>query len=317
MAFHRVTVFGGSGFIGRHIVQRLARQGAIVRAAVRDPEAALFLKPMGAVGQVVPVFADVRDEASVKAAIAGADAVVNAVGLYAPSRRYSYQGVHVEGAARVARHAAAAGARMLVHLSGLGADPASSSAYVAARGHGDVEVRAAFPAASLLRPSVVFGPGDHALTMIAVAARLMPALPLFGGGTAKVQPVYVGDVADAALACLAAPSAAAGHVFELGGPTVYTYRALYEAVLAAIGRKRWLVKTPMALGRIMAFFAGVLPNPPITRDALALMAVDNVVSPGAKDLATLGIRPTALELILPTYMDQYRRGGRWRNTRFA
>jgi NADH dehydrogenase len=204
-----------------------------------------------------------------------------------------------------------------VHLSGLGADPASSSAYVAARGHGDVEVRAACPAATILRPSVVFGPGDHALTMIAVAARLMPALPLFGGGTAKVQPVYVGDVADAALACLEDTAATPVPVFELGGPTVYTYRQLHEAVLAAIGRKRRLIKAPMALGRIMAFFAGLLPNPPLTRDALVLMATDNVVAPGAKDLASLGIRPTALELILPTYMDQYRRGGRWRNTRFA
>lgn len=317
MSLRRVTVFGGSGFVGRHVVQRLARRGVIVRAAVRDPEAALFLKPMGAVGQVVPVFADVRDEASVAAAIAGADAVVNAVSLYVPSRRNSYRAVHVEGAARVARLAEAAGAKALVHLSGLGADPAASSPYVAARGHGDVGVRAAFPAATILRPSVVFGPGDHALTALAVAARLSPVMPLFGGGTARVQPVYVGDVADAAVAAMAAPSGASGAVFELGGPAIYTYRQLTEAVLAAIGRKRWLVSTPFWLGRLAAFFAGILPNPPLTKDMLALMAVDNVVAPGARGLADLGIVPTALELILPTYMDQYRRGGRWRNTRFA
>jgi NADH dehydrogenase len=322
MTIARATVFGGSGFIGRHIVKRLAQGGVVVRVAVRDPEAALFLKPMGAVGQIAPTLADVRSERSVAAAVDGVDAVVNAVSLYAQTRRDRFADVHVQGARLVARLAAAAGVKRLVHLSGIGSDPNSDSAYVAARGHGDRAVREAFPAATLLRPSIVFGPGDHFFTTLAALARLSPALPLFAGGTARVQPVYVGDVAEAAIKTLdvageAGAPQSAGQTYELGGPTVYTYRDLMELLLRTVGRKRMLVSVPARVALIIAAFAALLPSPPLTRDMVKLATADNVVGAGAKGFRDLGISPTTVEVILPTYMDRYRRGGRSRTARFA
>ncbi|MGH7002595.1 MAG: complex I NDUFA9 subunit family protein [Alphaproteobacteria bacterium] len=316
MSLRRATVFGGSGFIGRQIVKRLAAKGTVVRVAVRDPEAALFLKPMGAVGQIAPVYADVRTEKSVAAAVDGVDAVVNAVSLGVQTRRNRFADVQVRGARNVAKCAAAAGVPRLIHLSGIGSDPLSDSAYVAARGHGDAAVRDAFAAATLLKPSVVFGPGDHFFSTFAAMARLAPALPLFGGGTAKVQPVYVGDVADAAVKALETP-AAAGATYELGGPAAYTYRELMELMLRLVRRRRMLVNVPERMALIMAAFAALLPNRPLTRDMVKLAVADNVVAPGAKGLDTLGIAPTSVELILPTYMDRYRKGGRWRHSRFA
>jgi uncharacterized protein YbjT (DUF2867 family) len=313
MQLRRATVFGGSGFIGRQIVKRLAQKGVVVRAAVRDPETALFLKTMGAVGQIAPIHGDVRSERSVAAAVDGVDAVVNAVSLGVQSRRNRFADVHVQGARRVARLAAAAGARWLVHMSGIGSDPNSDSAYVAARGHGDRAVREAFPAATLLKPSVVFGPGDHFFTTLAALARMSPVMPLFGGGTARVQPVYVGDVADAAMKVMEAPPPSGGQVFELGGPTVYTYRELMELLLREVGRKRLLVSVPERLALILAAFASLLPGAPLTRDMVKLAVADNVVGAGAKRLADLGITPTTAEVILPIYMDRYRRGGRWQN----
>jgi len=321
MHIQRATVFGGSGFIGRHIVKRLAQKDVVVRVAVRDPEAALFLKPMGAVGQIAPIYADVRSEKSVAAAVAGVDVVVNAVSLGVQTRRDRFADVHVAGARRVARLAAAAGVSRLVHLSGLGSDLNSDSAYIAARGHGERAVREAFPAATLLKPSVVFGPGDYFFTTFAAMARVSPALPLFGGGTARVQPVYVGDVADAAMKALEAPpivgQPVTGATYELGGPTVYTYRELMELLLRVVNRRRILLAVPERIALIMAAFASLLPTPPLTRDMVKLAVADNVVGPGAKGFKDLGIVPTTVEVILPTYMDRYRRGGRWRNPRFA
>jgi NADH dehydrogenase len=316
MAMKRVTIFGGSGFIGRHIVKRLAQRELVVRAAVRDPERALFLKPMGAVGQIVPVAADVRDETSVAAAVSGADAVINAVSLYAEKGGATFGDVHVRGAAIVARRAAAEGAARLVHLSGIGVDPKSESSYVRARFAGEEAVRKENPGAVILRPGAAFGPDDSLMTALAAAARLAPAMPLFDGGKAKIQPVYVGDIAEAASRALDEPDAV-GQIFELGGPGVYDYRELTELLLKAIGRKRLLVSVPSGLGKLMAFFAGFLPNPPLTRDAITLMTHDTVVAPGAKGLADLGIVPTALEMVLPTYMDRYRRGGRWKRAHLA
>lgn len=316
MTLARATVFGGSGFIGRQIVKRLAQRGLVVRAAVRDPEAALFLKPMGQVGQVAPVAIDVRSERGVAAAVAGVDVVINAVSLGAQTRRDRFADVHVEGAKRVARLAAAAGVKRLIHLSGIGSDPNSDSAYVAARGHGDRAVLEAFPAATLLKPSVVFGPGDHFFTTFAFMAKMLPALPLFGGGTARVQPVYVGDVADAAIKVLDDP-ASQGHAYELGGPTVYTYRELMTLLLRTVERKRLLVNVPERIALIMAAFASLVPGKPLTRDMVKLALADNVVGTGARGLRDLGIAPTTVEVILPTYMDRYRKSGRWRNARFA
>lgn len=316
MSIARATIFGGSGFIGRQIVKRLAQRDIVVRAAVRDPEGALFLKPMGAVGQIAPILADVRSEKAVAAAVAGVDLVVNAVSLGVQTRRDRFADVHVQGARRVARLAAEAGVKRLIHMSGIGSDPNSDSAYIAARGHGDRAVREAFPGATLLKPSVVFGPGDHFFTTLAAMARISPALPLFGGGTARVQPVYVGDVADAAMKVLDDP-AHAGQDFELGGPTVYTYRELMELLLRTVERKRVLVSVPERIALIMAAFAALVPNRPLTRDMVKLAVADNVVSPGAKSFKDLGITPTTVEVILPTYMDRYRRSGRWRSAPFA
>jgi uncharacterized protein YbjT (DUF2867 family) len=316
MTIARATVFGGSGFIGRQIVKRLAQRGMVVRAAVRDPEDALFLKPMGQVGQIAPVGADIRSEKAVTAAVAGVDLVINAVSLGVQTRRDRFADVHVQGAKRVARLAAAAGVKRLIHISGIGSDPHSDSAYVAARGHGERVVREAFPGVTLLKPSVVFGPGDYFFSTFAAMARLSPALPLFGGGTARVQPVYVGDVADAAMKAIDS-AASAGQDFELGGPTVYTYRELMELLLQTVERKRLLVNVPERIALIMAAFAALLPNRPLTRDMVKLAVVDNVVATGAKGLTDLGIAPTTVEVILPTYMDRYRKSGRWRNARFA
>ncbi len=316
MTLARATIFGGSGFIGRQIVKRLAQRGMVVRAAVRDPEAALFLKPMGQVGQIAPVAADIRSEKAVAAAVAGVDVVINAVSLGVQTRRNRFADVHVQGAKRVARLAAAAGVKRLIHVSGIGSDPHSDSAYVAARGHGDRAVLEAFPAATLLKPSVVFGPGDHFFSTFAAMARLLPGLPLFGGGTARVQPVYVGDVADAAMKVLDGADSP-GQTYELGGPTVYTYRELMELLLRTVERKRLLVPVPERIALILAAIASLAPNKPLTRDMVKLAVADNVVGAGAKSLKDLGIVPTSVEVILPTYMDRYRKSGRWRNARFA
>jgi NADH dehydrogenase len=310
MATQVVTIFGGSGFIGRYLVQRLARHGWIIRVAVRHPDRALFLKPMGAVGQITPIAANLRHEASVAAAVAGADAVVNLVGVLYERRPQSFAAVHVEGAGRVARAAHAAGARRYVHMSALGADPASPASYGRSKAAGEAAVRAAFPDAAIARPSVVFGPEDDFFNRFAGLARYSPALPLIGGGTTRFQPVYVGDVADA-LARLVEDSATAGKTYELGGPGTYSFRELLEYLLREIGRRRLLVLLPFALAKLQAAFLEWLPRPPLTRDQVRLLERDNVVSPGALTLADLGIHPTALELVVPSYVARYRPGGRF------
>lgn len=309
--FRKATVFGGSGFIGRHIVRELARQGVVVRAAVRDPEAALFLKPMGNVGQVAPIYADVRDEASVRAAVDGADLVVNAISLYAESRRARFGDMHVRGAENVARLSREAGATRLIHMSGLGVKKESRSAFVRARAHGDERVLEAFPDATILRPSVVFGPGDHFFSKLAQMSRYLPVLPLPAGGAQKMQPVYVGDVADAAIAALSEPKSR-GAAYELGGPQVYTYRELLEIILRETNRKRILLPVPGPILATMAFFMEFLPSPPLTRDQLKFIGEDNVVAEKTKTLEAFGVAPTALEAVLPTYLDAFRRGGRFK-----
>ncbi len=294
----RVTVFGGSGFLGREIVRRLAAAGVSVRVAVRRPPES---QRGGAPGIVECVRADVCDADSVRAAVADAGAVVNAVGLYVERGDARFEAVHVDGAGRVARESAHAGATRLVHVSGIGADAASASAYVRARGLGEQVVRAAFAAASVLRPAVIFGPGDAMCTSLARIARRAPVLPLFGCGTTRLQPVYVGDVAEAAVRALGEP-AAAGAVYELGGPRVYRYRELVEIVLTAAGRRRPLLPLPYPLWELQATLLGALPNPPLTRDQVELMKHDTVVGEGVLGLADLGIEATPLESVLPQYI---------------
>jgi NADH dehydrogenase len=297
VAHDRITVFGGSGFLGRRIVLRLAEGGAEVRVAVRHPEGAAFLTETGTVGRITAVRADVWDEASVAPAVAGADAVVNTVGHYVERGRASFEAIHGQGARHVAEAAAGAGIGRLVHISGIGADPQSDSAYVRARGIGERLVADALPAATILRPSVMFGPEDAFLNRLAALARVLPVLPLFGRGDVRLQPAYVDDVADAVATALSTP-AAAGQVYELGGPRIYSYRELVRLVLEHTGRRRLLLPVPYRAWDLLA----ALPGSPVSRDQVKLMRQDNLVAPGALTFADLGIQATALEAVLPNYL---------------
>lgn len=309
-----VTVFGGSGFLGGHVVEALARKGCRVRVAVRRPNEALFTKTSGVVGQVEPVQANVRDSRSVADAVAGAHAVVNLVGILHEAGPQRFETVQAMGADRVARAARAAGVGIFVQMSALGADLESRSAYARTKALGEEAVRAQFPAATIFRPSVVFGPEDRLYNRFAALARLSPVLPLFGGGTTRFQPVYVKDVAEA-VARAVATDAADGRVIELGGPEVRTLREIFELVLVETCRKRLLVPVPFAIAKFAAAFAQLLPNPPLTVDQVKLLAHDNVVSDAAKaegrTLEGLGIAPTAAEAIVPAYLVRFRRRGQF------
>jgi uncharacterized protein YbjT (DUF2867 family) len=316
MGYRRVAVIGASGFIGRYVVKRLAARGAVIAAVVRNVEAALFLQPMGDVGQIARFSASILDETRLAAAIAGSDAVVNLVGILHESGGQRFEATHREGAARLGSLARAAGVKHLVHISAIGADPASPSAYARSKAEGEQNLRAAFPEAVILRPSVVFGPEDDFFNRFATLAQLLPALPLIGGGKTRFQPVYVGDVADAVVAALDDP-AATGRTYELGGPRIYTFRTLMELVLAETRRKCLLLPLPWTLASLQASFLEWLPTPPLTRDQVKLLKHDNVVSPGALTLKDLGIEPTAVEAIVPSYLDRYRRGGWFNSHRMA
>jgi NADH dehydrogenase len=301
------AVFGGAGFIGRQVVARLANRGLRVRVAGRDPERAAALKPMGRAGQIVPLWAAVNNPDAVARACAGASVVVNLVGILSEARAGDFTRVMTEGAGCVARAAAAAGAKALVHLSAIGAAADAPAAYARAKAAGEAAVRAAFPSSSVLRPSVVFGPDDRFLTRIAALARVSPLMPVICGAT-KLQPVYVGDVADAVLAALQQP-VAAGQTFELGGPEVLAFRALVERVLAMIERPRRLVEAPAALVRLAARLGELIPGKPLTRDQLLLLARDNVVAAGAPGLAELGVTPSPIGLVMAVPLARFRPPG--------
>ena len=262
-----VTVFGASGFIGRYVVREIARTGARIRVAVRRPDEAGFLKPMGDVGQITPVAANIRDDASVAAAVSGADTVVNLVGLLTESGKQTFGAVHAEGAHRIATAAKAAGTERLIQISAIGADPVSDSTYASTKGAGENLVRDAFADASIVRPSLVFGPEDDFFNKFAMIARLSPVLPLIGGGHTKFQPVYVGDVADA-IAAIAGDDRRKGETFELGGPHVYSFRRLMEILLDEIGRKRLLVPMPFCVAALEGAVIERTPWPLLPRDQL-------------------------------------------------
>jgi uncharacterized protein YbjT (DUF2867 family) len=297
---YRVTVFGGSGFLGRAIVRRLAVEGAEVRVAVRHPEGVTSLAAPGA-GTITATYADVWDDTTVAPAIAGADAVVNTVGHYVERGGATFEAIHGQGAAHVARAAAAAGIGRLVHISGIGADPNSESPYVRARAVGERLVREALPQATILRPSVMFGPEDAFFNQLADLARLMPVLPLFGAGDVRLQPVYVGDVAEAVARALALDTAR-GQTYELGGPRAYSYQTLLQRLLRQVGRKRLLLPVPYVVWKVLATLMAPLPKRPISRDQVVLMKRDNVVGPNALGFAALGITQHSVEEILPTYL---------------
>jgi uncharacterized protein YbjT (DUF2867 family) len=308
MATRRVaTVFGGSGFIGRYVVKRLAHLGYVVRVAVRDPEAALFLKPMGAVGQIVPLYASVMREATVHRAVEEADVVVNLVGVLAEGKSATFQAVHTDGARIIAEQSAACGVAKLVHVSAIGADPSSPSRYGASKGAAEAAVRSAFPTATILRPSLVFGPEDAFFNRFGEMARLLPFMPVISGAT-KMQPVYVCDVADAIVAGLTNP-AIQGGLYELGGPQVWTFREILAYILKQTRRNKRLVDIPMGIARLQANIMQHLPNAPLTPDQLLMLTHDNIVAPGAAGLADLGIEPTPVELIVPACLSRFQPGG--------
>jgi uncharacterized protein YbjT (DUF2867 family) len=295
-----VAVFGGGGFLGRRLVHCLTANGMTVRVAVRHPDAArVELRSIGFDRlEVVP--ADVRDQASVAAAIAGADAVINAVSAYVEKAGVTFEAVHVKGAERVAREAVAAGVTRLVLVSGIGADPASSSPYIRARGRGELMVRQAFPGATIVRPGAMFGPGDALFGTVANLARLLPALPLIGG-TTRLQPVFVEDVAEAIANILSDPGTV-GRTFELAGPGVYTLRELVEMTLRFTGKWRLIVPVPFAVAEIQARLLELLPNPPLTTGQVDLLKADNVASGALPGLRALNIEPKPVEEVVPTYL---------------
>ncbi|MGI9385530.1 MAG: complex I NDUFA9 subunit family protein [Methyloligellaceae bacterium] len=303
MTLRCVTVFGGTGYLGRWIVARLVEDGATVRVAARHPDR--FAPPTGtgdSAGRIEAVRADVREPHSVAEAIAGSEAVVNAVGLYVERGAESFDAVHVEGAATVARACAEATVGALVHISGIGANTRSASPYVRARARGEEAVQAAFPGATLLRPGALFGPGDAFITLFARMAERSPAIPLFGNGRTKVQPVFVGDVAEAVRRAVMDPQHG-GKVYELGGPRVYTYRALIRLILAQTGKRRVLLPIPFPVWKGLAALLRPLPAPPLTRDQIALVERDNKVSQCALTLADLGVTATELEAKLPMILE--------------
>ena len=308
MRTRRTAVLGGSGFIGRYIVQRLAARGDVIPVGCRHAQEAKFLMPLGNVGQIATINATIGDEHVLHAFLAGNDALVNCVGILRESGAQTFERAHHTGPARLARLAREARIERFVHISAIGADSRSTSAYARTKAAGEAAVRDAFPTVTILRPSVVFGPEDQFFNRFAAIAAISPVLPLIGGGHTRFQPVYVGDVANAVLKCLDDPTTA-GRTYELGGPKVYTFRELIQLLLDEIRRKRLLVDLPFGLAAAQARLMSILPSPPLTADQVELLKRDNVVSSSALTLSTLGITPTAVEAILPTYLDRFRRGG--------
>ena len=314
-----ITIYGGSGFIGRHVVRALAKTGARMRIAVRRPELAGFLQPLGGVGQITAVQANVRFPNSLLAPAKGADAVINLVGILCPSGKQTFKGVQDVGARRVAEAARAAGASAFVHMSAIGAHANSPSVYARTKAAGEAAAKEVFPDAAILRPSVVFGPEDEFFNRLAALARFSPALPLIGGGKTKFQPVFAGDVAKAVMASLTG-KAKAGAVYELGGPEILDLKEVMRRVLAYTMRKRWLVPLPFFLAKLQGAVLQLLPNPPFTLDQMRLLERDNVVSDSAKrdgrTLEGLGIvELVAVEGVVPDYLEQYRPKGQFSDYR--
>ena len=310
-----VTIFGGAGFLGRYIARRMARAGWRVRVVTRSPNEAMFVRTYGAVGQVEPVFGNIRDDASVLAALSGADAVVNCVSTFDADGKNSFQAINIAGAGRIARLAAQAGVARMVQISAIGADPDSPSEYGRTKAAGESAVLAHMPGALILRPSIMFGPEDEFFNRFAGMSRFGPILPVIGADT-RFQPVYVDDVAHAVVMGVMAHGPTG--VFELGGPDVRTFRELMADMLAVIRRRRLVINLPFGIARLMArgfrigaFFTAGLVKGPITRDQVASLGVDNVVADGTRGLSDLGITPTAMAAVLPEYLWRFRPSGQY------
>jgi NADH dehydrogenase len=306
-----VTVFGGSGFVGGQVVRALAKAGHRVRVAVRNPNLAYRMRMLGDVGQIEVVQANVRNAPSVARAVDGAEAVVNLVGVLWENGRQKFQTLHVMGAKTVAEQAKAAGAARLVQVSALGADVNSSSKYLRTKAEGEAAVRAVFPGAVVIRPSAVFGAEDKFFNKFGQMAALFPALPLIGGGETKFQPVYVGDVAAVVSKAVSSP-AAEGLTYELGGPAVYSFKALMELILRETGRNRVLAPIPFFAASLIGKVGDLSPiAPPLTSDQVESLRTDNVADHGLPGLAEAGVVPTAVEAVVPSYLYRYRKGGQY------
>jgi NADH dehydrogenase len=309
-----VTLIGGSGFIGRHIVRALAKRGYRIRVACRRPDLAGHVQPLGTPGQIMPVQANVRFPASLAAACDGATAVVNLTGVLSSRGAQSFDAIHVFGAEASARAAKAAKAQVFIQMSALGADADSGSEYGRTKAAGEAKARAAFPGAIILRPSIVFGPEDNFFNQFAGLSRLAPALPLIGGGQTKFTPLFVGDLAEA-IARLIDKGEASGLTYELGGPEVFSFKQLMEFTLETIGRKRLLVPVPWPIAKVMGTVMGLLPFAPLTADQVELLKTDNVVSEAAaregRDLTGLGITGRSIQGIVPSYLYRYRKAGQF------
>ena len=300
-----ITIFGGGGFIGRHLVRALAANGWRIRVISRTPDLCGHLQPLGEVGQIVVQTADCADEEALTTLLSDTDAVVNLVGILYETSRRRFDDVHGQLPGRIARAAKSAGVEHMVHVSAIGADPQSSSAYARSKAQGEQAVKDAFEQAVVLRPSIVIGPEDDFFNRFAAMARVMPALPLIGGGKTRFQPIYVADVAAAIVAALELGTAK-GQTFELGGPKVYSFAELMRYMLEVIGRKRWLLNVSYGLAAMKARFFELFPSPLLTRDQVELLKTDNVVGDSAKTLSDLKISPTPIEMIVPTYLARYR-----------
>lgn len=311
-----ITVFGGSGFLGRHVVRALARAGYRIRIATRRPDLTGHLQPMGDVGQIHSVQANLRFPDSVAAAMQGADAAINLAGILHPTGWQSFKAVHVTGAEAVAQAATSAGLASLIHVSSIASDSESAAEYARTKAEGEARVRAAFADAVIVRPSVVFGPEDKFFNRFAGLARLSPALPLIGGGQTRMQPVYAGDVALAVERIIS--GGASAPVYELGGPEVLTFKEILEFILKVVERRRLLVPLPFFAARAMGYFMQILPNPLLTVDQVRLLETDNVVSDAARadgrTLEGLGVTPRAIEGLVPPYLHRFRATGEFETT---
>lgn len=306
-----VAVFGGSGFLGRYTVSALAKAGYRIRVGVRRPNLGNYLLPMGQVGQIQVTKTNVLDEQAVASLVRGADAVINLVGILKQSGRQRFTRLHRDAPAVIAKAAMKAGASTFVHVSALGASQNAPSVYARTKAEGETAVREAFPAATIFRPSLLFGPEDAFFNRFAAMARISPFLPLIGGGRTKFQPVYVADAAAAIEQAVIDPAHARGRTYELGGPTVYSFRELMEIVLSETCRKRLLLNVPFGLATLGASIANITPWAPLTPDQVRLLKTDNVMTKGALGLGDLGIEPDSVEAIVPSYLWRFRPQGQF------
>lgn len=306
----RIVILGGNGFLGKHLVQACAKQGAQIIIPLRRSSQDAALRPLGFPGQIMPVLADIRRTETLLPLLKDADAVVNLVGILFPKKNARFDDIHHKSVARLAKAAYAEKVKKFIHVSAIGADPASVSHYARSKGKGEQALLKAFPGAMIVRPSIIFGPGDSFFMRFAGMVRISPFLPLIGGGKTRFQPVYVGDVAQA-ITVLLGQKRSLKKTYVLGGPEILTFRRCLELMLEEIGVRRFLLSIPFSLAMVIGFFVSFLPNPPLTYDQVRLLKLDNVVGEGADGFGDLGINPISISAILPIYMDAFRRAGRF------